>query len=678
MILTKIILQDYGVYRGKNEFNFTCTSEKPVVLIGGTNGAGKTTLFESIMLGLYGMSILGKKTTQKAYHKFLARKIHRYLKSATSADYASIVVQFRFFHRGKEVEYKIERTWSGNEQNIDEKLVIKKRHADADGFEPLDTIEESQWQLFIEDLIPKGIVKLFFFDGEKIVEIAKEAREDITIRDSFKSLLGIELVEQLRTDLQVNLVRNLTGGGKSLQNDFEKYKAEKEDIIKLTDRLQDRLAQRQNDLDSMSMEIEVLEAKIVKIGGAFANKRDDAKMQLAAKTASYDEIKKRMQEMCSKTLPFSLLGYELKELAGHIKHDRLIQQDKIREKILKIKADEIDSHLKGDEFWEGLDIREDTHERIREKISLLLADNADVSQQETMFSLSPQQQSEIFGIIQKANVFELGEFSKETQKISKLSEEIAKIQSFIANAPDDDEVGPLISKLGEISQSIGELKAEMDHIEEKISTNVTMCNHIDVKIRDIVTQMYRDEKSKTSVDLTQNVQVVLERFVEKLKIKKIRLLEQYILEAMQALLHKKNFVEKVMVDSDTFEVTLYRENNDPLPKDLLSEGEKQMFATAVLWALAKTSGRPLPFMIDTPLARLDENHRTNIVEKFLPFASHQVLIFSTDKEIEHEHYEKIEPYLARSYAMEYVHERGATQIHDGYFWNREGEKIVAI
>ena len=677
MILTKVILQDYGVYRGKNEFDFTCTDDRPIVLIGGTNGAGKTTLFESIMLGLYGISVMGKRTTQKAYNKFLARKIHRYLKSSTSADFASIVVQFKFFHLGKVVEYKIDRMWSGNEQNVEERLVIKKRHVDSEKFEPLDTIEESQWQLFVEDLIPKGIVKLFFFDGEKIVKIAKEGKEDLAIRDSFKSLLGIELVEQLRTDLQVNLSRNLTSGGKSLQHDFEEYKAEKQEITDLTGRLQDRLAQKQNEIDSMNKGIETLESKISKIGGQFANKREDAKIQLAAKTASYDEIKRRMQDVCSKTLPFSLIPGQLKILRGHIMHDQLIQRDKIREKILYIKTDEIDSHLETKEFWAGLDVEKDSREKIREKIKSLLAERTD-SPQETMFNLSGPQQSEIFGIIQNANTVALEEFGEDAQKINLLSDEIAKIQSFISNAPDDDEIGPLVSELGRLNKSAGELNAEMDHIGEKISNNAAMSVHIDVKIRDIVSQMYRDEKSKTGVELTQNVQTILEEFVQILKIKKIRLLEQYILDAMHVLLHKQNFVEKIAVDSDTFEVTLYRGNGDPLPKDLLSEGEKQMFATSVLWALAKTSGRPLPFMIDTPLARLDDSHRTNIVEKFLPFASHQILIFSTDKEIEYEHYEKIESCLSRSYAMEYRDENGATQIHDGYFWNKKGEKIVAI
>jgi len=65
MLLTKVTLSNYGVYRDKNEFDFRCDLEKPVILCGGTNGAGKTTLFESILLCLYGISFFDKKITQK-------------------------------------------------------------------------------------------------------------------------------------------------------------------------------------------------------------------------------------------------------------------------------------------------------------------------------------------------------------------------------------------------------------------------------------------------------------------------------------------------------------------------------------------------------------------------------------------------------------------------------------
>ena len=527
-------------------------------------------------------------------------------------------------------------------------------------------------------MIPKGIVKLFFFDGEKIVGIAKEGREDLAIKESFKSLLGIEIVEQLRADLQVNLMRNLTVNNKSLQQNFDKYRAEKDEHIELTQRLEVRLAQKQNTLDAIRMEAEALEAKISKIGGGFADARDDVKTRLAVSTATYENIKKRMQDMCAGILPFSLIPTELENLAEQIKRDELVQQRKIEEKIIQAKIKDVDNHLKKTAFWKDFDLDKKAHKKIRQKISLLLADRPDSPTEETVFGLSAQQASRIFDIIQKANTAALKEFKEETQKITVINDDIAKMQKLVASAPDDDEIGPLVSKLAEINKSEGELKAEMNHIEESISSNTSMQRHIDVKLRNIVSQMYRDEKAKIKVDLTQNVQLVLEEFVEKLKIKKIRLLEEYLLDVLHTLLHKKNFIEKVVVNPDTFEITLFRKNNDPLPKDLLSEGEKQMFATSVLWALAKTSGRPLPFMIDTPLARLDEGHRTNIVEKFLPFVSHQVLLFSTDKEIEYEHYKKLEPYLMRSYAMEYLHEQGTTKKHDGYFWNKKGEKIVAL
>ena len=178
--MTKVILQDYGVYRGKNEFDFACTQTKPIVLVGGTNGAGKTTLFESIALCLYGISAMGKRGTKKTYNKFLARKIHRYLKSATPADHASVVVQFKFFHNGQEMEYRVKRSWRNEGGMVEEQLDIKKRSLAQKEFGPLETMEKSHWQSFIEDLIPRGIIRLFFFDGEKIVGIAKEGTEDAT------------------------------------------------------------------------------------------------------------------------------------------------------------------------------------------------------------------------------------------------------------------------------------------------------------------------------------------------------------------------------------------------------------------------------------------------------------------------------------------------------------------
>ena len=118
MLLTKVTLKNYGVYRNENVFDFTCTPDKPIILIGGTNGAGKTTLFESIVLCLYGMSILDKRTSRKTYEKYLNQKIHRYIGTPASADHASIIVQFKFFHDGQVTEYYVDRTWKNEDGKI--------------------------------------------------------------------------------------------------------------------------------------------------------------------------------------------------------------------------------------------------------------------------------------------------------------------------------------------------------------------------------------------------------------------------------------------------------------------------------------------------------------------------------------------------------------------------------
>lgn len=678
MLLTKVTLQDYGVYKGKNEFDFTCTPDKPIILIGGSNGAGKTTLFESIMLCFYGISTLGKRTTKKSYDEFLAKKIHRYLGSLTSADFASIIVEFKYFHKGDEINYQVERTWRKEDSKIIEELHIKKRLESEEVFISLNTIEESHWQSFIEELIPKGIAKLFFFDGERIVEIAENEAESLEIKSSFSSLLGLDVVEQLRKDLQVNLMRNLTNDDKFLKTEFEKYTNEKNEVLEQNNHYNDKIARKQSEYDNLRIDIDGLEAQVLKIGGKFAQNREQTRTSLAVQKINLDNISKRILDTCSSVLPFSLIPKEMDKLKDQIHLDEEIQKQSLEEKILKSKFFEINSNLKEDSFWKELNIQSEIKVKILTKISELQKSTTKKIEEKGLFNLSTPQATKIIEIIDDANTSATSTLEKDTKKFNEVTEQIAKLETSIASAPSDDEIGPLIAKLNEKHSESGALQAEIDHLESQLVGNVSLMRHINVKIRDTVSHQFKNKKSQTQADLTEKVQLVLDEYVEKLKVKKLELLEKYLLEAIGILMHKKEFIQRVSVDKDSFEVTLYRKNDDPFPKDLLSKGEKQMFATAILWALAKTSGKPLPFLIDTPLARLDEGHRVNLIEKFFPLASHQVAIFSTDTEITFEHYKKLKPYLNRSYAMEFVPEKGQTQKNSGYFWNEEGEKVVAI
>ena len=148
-----------------------------------------------------------------------------------------------------------------------------------------------------------------------------------------------------------------------------------------------------------------------------------------------------------------------------------------------------------------------------------------------------------------------------------------------------------------------------------------------------------DHASK--VHLVPQVKKVLEEYKVSLIHKKVLEFQEAVTECFQTLCRKKDSLGRIIVDPNDFSVTLQDKHNRPLPKAQLSAGEKQIYAISMLWALAKTSGRPLPIIIDTPLARLDSDHRKLLAQHYFPFASHQVLILSTDTEVDQSYFEEL-------------------------------------
>ena len=671
MHLTKVTLKNYGVYRDKTEFDFTTTSDKPVVLVGGTNGAGKTTLFESILVGFYGISFLGKKTTKKEYNKFLANKIHRFLGSTASADSTSIIIDFKYFHNGDVDDYTVDRTWRNEDGRIIEELKIKKDN------KRLDSVEESQWQSFIEELIPRGVAKLFFFDGEKIVKMAEEENEDIEIKSSFDSLLGLDIVEQLHSDLKVHIMRNMKDDAKTIQIQHDQHLKERDEILDDISRYEAKLGAKNTETDELGREINTIEAQVSKIGGGFASKRGELKTKKASLQMKKISLESDLRTVISGPTPLGLIPQLIKSLKSQIVKDEKILKQEIRQEILHEKESELSKLLKSKKLWNEIDTDSQSKEKLIDDI-LSVFESEQKSKTSSMFNLSPLDYANILTLFDNLKTKYLQNLKKLSDEYRDVNDELQKIDVSLVNAPNDDELGPLISKLNSLHEEQGVLKTEAGHLEQQISSKNSYLKMLNFKLRNILADKYKDKNAGVQAELATKVQKVLDEYVEKLKIKKLELLEKYLLEEIQRLMHKENLVTKVSVDKDTFEIKLFDKDGNQSPKDLLSKGEKQMYATAVLLALAKTSGKPLPFMIDTPLARLDVGHRDNLIKKFFPYASHQVVIFSTDSEIDQKYYLQMKPYLSRSYAMEYLPGKGKTHQHLSYFWNDKGEKIVAV
>ena len=160
-------------------------------------------------------------------------------------------------------------------------------------------------------------------------------------------------------------------------------------------------------------------------------------------------------------------------------------------------------------------------------------------------------------------------------------------------------------------------------------------------------------------------------FLKRSTAAKIDRLSEYIFESFQFLLHKKSLVEGIQIDPETFEITLMSIDGSPIPKQRLSEGEKQIFAISVLWGLARASNRRLPAIIDTPMGRLDSAHRDNLLKRYFPNASHQTVILSTDTEVDERYFNLLEQNVTRAYSLKYNEKKRETKVEEGYFWKTD-------
>ena len=677
MLLTRVVLNDFGVYRGQNEFNFKTSKDKPIILIGGTNGAGKTTLFESVMLCLYGQNSFDEKKTQKQYHEIILRSIHRYLGTKKSADHASIIIEFQFAHEGKIDEYQVMRLWQNNDGKVEETFTIKMKNPSNEKFEKLDSIAEDGWQIFIDQLIPSGIVKLFFFDGEKIQSIVEKDKEQKHINTSFDVLLGLDLVNQLNKDIGLTLLRNSEGETKQILADIEVKEKEKQECEAKIVSFEEKIVHLQTEINSKKDEAQKYEEELHKLGGHFVNKREQLTIEKTRLESKLENIEREIRELCSDVLPFSLIPKELEEVKNVLEQDKKKIQTKFEKKILEEKFQELESEINSKEFLSNIsndvknELAKELGQILRNKIESVSTDT------KTMYNLSTTDMEHISELIDKINNTSEEKIESLAKSYNLLYNSLEKIKVGLDSAPKEDEIGPVFSKLAKVNRELGEKQNEMENLENLLSQEKSLIVLLNAKIRSYLSQKIEDKRRVLGLEVGSKVQQVLEKYATLLRSEKLELLEEEILTGLQVLLHKKDFIEKISIDKETFEVKLYKGNDDEITKDMLSKGELQMYATAIVWGLAKTSGRPLPFMIDTPLARLDEDHRMSLVEKFYP-QRHQTIILSTDSEINSKYYKELEPYISRSFVIQYDSEKGSTVTHQRYFFDEKGEKIVEV
>ena len=160
---------------------------------------------------------------------------------------------------------------------------------------------------------------------------------------------------------------------------------------------------------------------------------------------------------------------------------------------------------------------------------------------------------------------------------------------------------------------------------------------------------------------------IVDAYTLELQKRKTGTLGKTITECYKKLANKKNLIQEIVMDPETLDMQYLDEKGDAVSKESLSAGEKQLMVIAILWALALCSKKKLPVIIDTPLSRLDSQHRTSIISTYFPNASDQTIILSTDTEIDHNYYEMMKESVGDEFTLIYSEETKSTSIEKGYF-----------
>jgi DNA sulfur modification protein DndD len=142
-------------------------------------------------------------------------------------------------------------------------------------------------------------------------------------------------------------------------------------------------------------------------------------------------------------------------------------------------------------------------------------------------------------------------------------------------------------------------------------------------------------------------------------------------EAHRSMAHKKDLVERIDID-ESCDVKLLNAQGLDLRKYDLSAGEKQIFTQALISAVSSVSGRDFPMVVDTPLGRLDIEHRKGVLAHLVK-RGHQVILLSTNTEVVGEYLREVEPFVLKKYLIRFerMGEIGQSSVAEGYFESNE-------
>lgn len=645
MIITRLALKNFGVYAGINTFEFK--NKKPVVLIGGMNGRGKTTFLEAVLLALYGANSFAYNESK--YHTY-GQYLKAYVNKSDGTLETFVELEFKLEENTKEC-YLVHREWSGAGQRTREKIAVYK-----DG--ESNAFLTDNWSMFMENILPSGLSNFFFFDGEKIAELAVEST-NAQMKESIKALLGISVLDVLSNDIARIVARISKQSGDQIKTkELDLLRDKKNQAAVALQVADDRIAELTQEIEDLRKKLEKSRGEYTAKGGDIIAQRQDLFNQRNMHALKVEQSKEQMINLAAGELPLLLVKGLLEQIQAQAQKEH-------ETKILGFAVDKVNSIFADYTESQGGDLSS-----IRGFISYV-EEKAKNESTEIIFDISDTslyQLNALFGSgFMKAKGLALQAMADCTKGQLKVDE----IDSYLSVDIDESVLTKLYKKIKTIEQEIIDREVLLEAEQKKRTVLhgdvIRATSEYNRFVEQLLSELELSDDGDRVLKYSHFASKILDEYKIRLQERKIGVLADTMTSCYKKLANKKNLIEQIRMDDVTLDFEYLNAEGNVVPKESLSAGEKQLMVISLLWALAICSKKRLPVIIDTPLSRMDSNHRVSLITTYFPQASDQTIILSTDSEIDARYYGIMKENVGDQFTLVYDDDKKCSTIQKGYF-----------
>lgn len=658
MYFTKVELHNYGIYKGTHEMVLTNkVGDRNIILVGGLNGRGKTTFHDAILLALYGKQAL-KYINEKArsYDKLLLDHINKHAKDKETYIAVSLCLD-------DGTELRIKRTWSAVGKKVNQETIVEKNGV-------VDKYLGESWSYYIEEILPFGIARFFFFNNEKITQLADDTSFE-QIKSSIKSAIGVSAIEKAIEHTDEVIRRK-----KSALQAFEHseinvgYQEVEGQIADIDNRLAEA-TKAANELElrceTVAATLEAKEKEFWASGGDLSRNREAIKNEMQKISAEVESIQEEILQLAidASTPLFMCRDLVVQSYDAEMDSQRS-EAKRYSERVI------VDLHSQIMERLNSANLDKTALDLVKSIVNEILVthlpSDADESNNQNMSATSMMLYEKIITDV----------FQTISQRIDSLvnhveaqESEWMSLDAHLGAADEKTLAMQLFDALKAIERekaiADNEYQRQLESIESLKRQREILVNRRVQLIKQIAEKENANDDNARIVKYAAMSMEVLTEFKIRLQKEKVAKLSATATKCFKELVQKDSLVSAINIDPTTLDVTILDLDGNELLKHQLSSGEQQMFAISIVWALALTSGYKAPVIIDTPMARLDSSHRANFVTKYLPAASSQVMVLSTDEEVYGRYLDLVRDNVVDYYTLLYREEEQCTSIVHGYF-----------